>query len=188
VTATFAFEHVFRAPDPATLFALYFDPTHGATQDAATGIAAREVLEVTDGETEYRRVCRVTPHRQLPAFMRPFFPRKLHYLEEAIWRRPADQIDIEIRPSILGGRAQISSVYRLETVGPGLVRRTYTGSVSVEVALVGGRIERGMLRDLERSLVSCAACTQDYLDRQHPAPPASPDQNLAGAYGTPRGR
>jgi hypothetical protein len=37
--------------------------------------------------------------------------------------------------------------------------------VSVEVALVGGRIERKIIADMERTLAISARCTQDYLDR-----------------------
>jgi len=170
VTTTFRYEHVFDAPDPAALFAIYFDPDHVAVQDAATGISSREVLDLEDTGTELRRVCRVTPRRQLPAFMRPFFPGALHYVEQAIWRRPLDQIDIEVRPSLLGGRAQITSTYHLQTDGPGLVRRTYAGSVSVEVALVGGRIERGIVSDIDRSLAISGRCTQDHLDRRGQVP------------------
>jgi hypothetical protein len=170
VTATFVFEHVFRAPSPAVLFELYFDATHAANSDVAMGIASREILELDDAPDTRRRVSRVVPERQLPAFMRPFFPSKLHYLETVIWHKADDRMDLDVRPSLLGGRSHVLSTYRLRGEGPGLVRRTYEGSVSVEVALVGGRIERKIIADMERTLAISARCTQDYLDRGNTPP------------------
>jgi hypothetical protein len=166
--SSFRFEHVFTGGTIAQLFALYFDPARVAASDAATGIAAREVLERTESPDGLRRVCKVTPARQLPAFMRPFVSGGLHYVETAIWRRAADRVDLEVRPSLLGGRSKVTSTYSLAVEGDpanGLVRRIYAGSVSVEVALVGGRIERGIVADIERSLAIAARCTQDHLDR-----------------------
>ena len=97
--------------------------------------------------------------------MRPFFPGRPHYVETVIWYRDDDRMEVDVRPSLLGGRAHVTSTYRLQMDEPGLVRRTYEGSVSVEVALVGGRIERRIIADIEHTIAISARCTQDYLDR-----------------------
>ena len=167
MTTSFSFEHLFRAPDPQAILAVYFDPRHTALQDEKSNIVSREYLEVSDTGDAYRRVSKIVPNKQLPAMMRPFATGSLHYVEEQSWRRGTNEIHIVIRPSFLPGRAVIKAVYRLETAGQGLVRRTYAGTVSVEVSLLGGRIERGIIADMERSLVSSAAGTQSYLDA-HP--------------------
>ena len=165
MTTSFCFEHVFRASTPQLLLRAYFDPAHTAVQDAAIAVASREVLEVSDADGVFHRVTKIVPQRQLPAFMRPFFPGTLHYIEDQTWRHGTTEIACSIRPSILGGRAHITSVYRLEQAGAQAIRRTHAGSVSVEVALVGGRIERSIVADIERSMRLTAACTQTYLDR-----------------------
>lgn len=165
MTATFTFEHVFRAPSPAALLAIYFAPDNVATIDAETRVELRELLEAEDTPATRRRVCRVTPRRQIPGFMRPFFPGRLHYIEAATWHKSEDRLELDIRPSALGGRAHVTASYALRLVEPGLVRRTYAGSVSVEVALVGGRIEQRIIADLAGTLAISARCTQDYLDR-----------------------
>jgi hypothetical protein len=166
VTASFSFEHVFRAPSPAALLAIYFDPDNVAAIDAATRVDLREVLEVEDTPQTRRRVCKVTPKRQIPAFMRPFFPGRLHYVEAAIWHKTEDRLELDIRPSALCGRAHVVATYALRLDEPGLVRRTYAGSVAVDVALVGGRIEHRIVADLAHTLAISARCTQDYLDHQ----------------------
>jgi len=166
---SFSFEHVFRAPSVEAVFAAYFDPVHVAEQDRTMEVAERTVLERTETADELRRVCRVVPRRQLPAFVRPLITGQLHYIETAVWRKADDRIDIEIRPSVLSGRALITVAYQLSEVGPGAILRRYEGTVSVDVALIGPRIERGIVAEFEKSLPVAAACTQGFLDR----PPTS---------------
>ncbi|MEZ4368688.1 MAG: DUF2505 domain-containing protein [Kofleriaceae bacterium] len=162
---SFQFEHLFRAPSVAAVFAVYTDRAHTADQDREVDIAEREFLEFVDEPTRFRRVSRVVPRRQLPAFVRPFLSGGLSFVETVDWDKAGDTISIEIRPSILGGRAQIHSTYRLVQDGPGAVRRIYAGSVEVDVRLVGGRIERAIVDDLGASMPVSAAVTQAWLDR-----------------------
>jgi hypothetical protein len=161
----FSFEHVFDAPSIDAVFAAYFDPDHQQEQDRAVQIAEREVLELNETADELRRVCRVVPRRQLPALVRPFVAGQLHYIETVIWRRKLHELTLEIRPSMLDGRARIEGTYRLESPTPGAVRRCYVGQVSVDVAFVANRIEKGILAEFSRSLPLAAACTQAWLDR-----------------------
>jgi len=163
----FCFEHVFAAPSPAAVLAAYFDAQHLREQDRAVDIALREILELVDNGDTIRRVSRVVPHRQLPTFLRPFSSGPLHYLEIAVWTRtPAtNEIAIEIRPSLMGGRALIRATYQLDTVAPNTIRRRYLGHVSVNVALVSTRVERGIVAEFERSMPLAATCTQAWLDR-----------------------
>jgi hypothetical protein len=162
----FCFEHELSAPSPAAVFAAYFDPDHQREQDRAVEILAREVLELDDRPDELRRVCRVVPLRQLPALVQKFSSGPLHYVETLTWRRSEDELAITLRPSLMRGRILIDACYRLDPVSPGVIRRRYAGTVSVNVSLVSGRVERGILADLERSTAAAAAATQGWLDRQ----------------------
>jgi Protein of unknown function (DUF2505) len=153
----FSFEHVFAAASVQDLLDAYFDDDHQAEQDRVLAVTHRELIE----RTSVSRVCRVTPRRQLPALVRPFVTGTLQYVETVV--RVEDGLTIDIRPSV--GRTQITATYRLDTVGAGRVRRRYAGSVSVDIALVGARIERGIAGELGRTLELAASCTQKFLDR-----------------------
>lgn len=161
---SFSHEHVFRAPSAEVVFATYFDPRHAVAQDRELDIIEREILERTETSDQLRRVCRVVPKRQLPALVRPLIKGQLHYLETAVWKKKLDEIQIEIRPSILSGRAVISATYRLSPISAGLIRRLYEGTVSVDVALISSRIECGIIKEFERSMPLAAASTQAFLD------------------------
>jgi len=165
----FSFDHTYRAASAADVFAAYFDPGLQTEADRQVEIVDRTTLELEERDGVLRRVCRVVPRRQIPVFVRPLISGNLHYIETASWRRRDDEIDIEIRPSVLGGRAVIKALYRLSRVGSGLIHRRYQGSVSVDVALFSSRIERGIVADFERSMPVTAACTQAWLDCSSPS-------------------
>ncbi len=167
----FRFEHLYRAPDPAAIFASYFAADHVAEQDRRAEVR-REIVEHVETPTDVRRVCVVYPRRQLPAVIRPLVGPDLTFDETVVWTRKTDRVTYDIRPRILGGRAQIQARYSLVQAGVGQVRRVYEGEVTVEVRLIGGRIERHIVEDLGKSLVLTAACTQDYLDRIAQDPPS----------------
>lgn len=161
----FSFEHMYRASSVAEVFAAYWDPAQQIEQDLRLEIIERTVIEFTETETEIRRVSRVVPRRQLPAIVRPLVSGPLHYIEKLHWVKAGDTIEIENLPSLLGGRARITALYGLSRAGSGLIRRSYSGSVTVDVALISSRIERGIVREYATSLPLAAAVTQAWLDR-----------------------
>jgi hypothetical protein len=161
----FCFEHVFRAPSVDALFSAYFDSELQVESDRAAEIVEREVVELEDRDNELRRVSRIVPRRKLPALVKPLTSGQFHYIEHVTWKRRENVIEIDIRPSLLQGRVQILGTYRVERGPEGTVRRTYAGHVSVDIALLSGRIERGIIAELGKTMPITAACTQDWLDR-----------------------
>src|SRR5262249_51222062 len=155
----FCFEHDFAAPSAGAIFDAYFDPHHQLEQDRVLGIVQREVIELADRGDELRRVCRIVPSRKLPVVLRPL-AGPLDYLETAIWRRRADEIAIEMQLSL--ARTKITATYRLQERCPGSIHRSYSGDVSVDVALLAARIERSIVAEFERSVPLAAACTQSW--------------------------
>jgi hypothetical protein len=160
----FHFEHEFRAPSVAAVFAAYFDPELAATHDRLSGVARREELERDDTPARLVVVSRVYPERQLPVVIRPFVSGPLTYTERLTWDRAADRIDLEIRPSVLTKRTRIHIVYALSQAAAGAVRRVYEGDVTVEIAMVGGRAERAIIDDIGKVLETVVPCTQEWLD------------------------
>jgi hypothetical protein len=164
----FCFEHVFRAPSIAAVFAAYFDPDQLLLQDQRLDIVERQVLELVDDGATLRRTSKVFPRRQLPAIVRPFIQGPLHYVETATWRKRDHEIDVAIWPSLLRrssqGKPTITALYRLSQRADGSIHRRYTGTVSVDLALIAGRIERGIVAEFERSIPLAVAATQAFLD------------------------
>ena len=120
----FHFEHRFRAPSTAAVFAAYFDDAHRDEQDRAVDVARREILSDDDTATTRRRVSKVWPRRQLPAVVRAMMKGDLSYDETIVWVKAADRIDFDIRPTLLDGRARIDAAYQLRVDGPGAIVRS----------------------------------------------------------------
>lgn len=97
-------------------------------------------------------------------FVRPFVDGgRLSYLETMKWRKADDEIDMSVVPQILGGRVQIAAVYHLADVGPSKVRRRYSGSITVNVKLLSGKIERAIAEEIAKSMPLMTECTQGWL-------------------------
>jgi hypothetical protein len=162
----FAFENIFRAPSVSAVLAAYFDDDHLATQDKLAELVDRVVVERTDTPEKLFCTWRVGSARSLPIFVRPFVSGgRLTYLETMTWRRADDAIDLSVVPQILNGRVKIEAVYQLSKAGENQVRRRYAGSVGVDIRLLSGKIERGILAAFEKEMPVMTKCTQDWLDR-----------------------
>jgi hypothetical protein len=163
----FSFDHTFRAASPTTIFAAYFDPDHLATQDALAELGERVVVESVDDGKVWRCVWRVTSLKTLPMLVRPFVEGgKLSYLEQMTWRRADNEVDLVVTPQILGGRVTLTAIYQLRQLGEGLVHRRYKGSVNVNIKLLSGKIEKGILAEFEKAMPMMADCTQRWLERE----------------------
>jgi len=165
----FEFVNVFNAPSVADVLAAYFDPDHLASQDRLAELVDREVTERAEEADTLRCTWRVGSARSLPIFVRPFVDGgRLSYLETMTWRRADDAIDMTVVPQILGGRIKIEAIYQLSKAGEGEVRRRYSGTISVDIRLLSGRIEKGILAAFEKEMPVMTRCTQDWLDRTYP--------------------
>lgn len=161
----FCIDHVFRASSFAAVFAAYFNPEVLGDQDRALEVVERTVLEYVDDGTTLKRTSKVVPRRQLPALLRPFASAPLHFIESATWRRGDPTLEIEIKFPTLRKTPTVRASYRLSRLSDGSIQRRYEGAVTVDIALLSSRIERGIVAEFERSVPVAAACTQAFLDR-----------------------
>jgi hypothetical protein len=170
MSVTFEFENVFRAPSVAAMIGAYFDEDHLVTQDALAELCDRVVTANAEDDTRLHREWRVSAVKPLPLFVRPFVKGgRLAFLEAYTWRKTDNEIDVAITPDILGGRVQIAAKYQLRDLGDGKVHRRYTGTITVNVRLVSGKVERAILAEFEKSMPMMTKCTQDWLDQAHAA-------------------
>jgi Protein of unknown function (DUF2505) len=160
----FSYDYVFRVDSPATLAAAYFEPAHLAAQDVVAELTDRTVTAETDDGTTKAMTWRVVSKRPLPAIARPFVGGTLVYLETMSWKRDTNAIELSVIPQILKARVQIHATYKLQQVGDMQVERTYAGAVTAGIALIGGKIERGIVAAFDESMGKMAKCTQDWLN------------------------
>jgi hypothetical protein len=166
VSTAFSYETVFDASGKTAVLAAYFNDDHLAEQDKVAELCERKIVESREDATVRAATWSVRSLRPLPVFVRPFVEGgRLTYLETMTWRKADDEIDMTIVPQILGGRVQIAAVYKLSDVGPGKVRRQYAGSISVNVSLLSGKIERAIAAEVAKGMPLMTDCTQNWLRR-----------------------
>jgi hypothetical protein len=166
VPTEFSYETIFEASGKTAVLAAYFDDDHLATQDKAAQLCDRKVVESHEDAAVRKCTWSVRSLRPVPMFVRPFVEGgRVGYLEAMTWRKADDEIDLSIVPQILGGRVQISAVYQLADVAPGKVRRRYRGSITVNVKLLSGKIERAIAAEMEKGIPLMTECTQNWLKR-----------------------
>jgi hypothetical protein len=164
VSTSFSYETVFEASGKTAVLAAYFNDEHLAAQDKVAELCDRKITESREDAAVRACTWSVRSLRQLPVFVRPFVDGgRLSYLETMTWRKADDEIDMTITPQIAGGRVQISAVYHLADVAPGKVRRRYQGSITVNVSLLSGKIERAIAAEVEKGMAQMTACTQNWL-------------------------
>jgi hypothetical protein len=169
MSTSFSFETVFRAPSPEVVLAAYFEPDHLAVQDKAAGLTDRTVVEERDDGERRMMTWTVRATTQLPMYARPFVEGgRLSYREAMTWRKRDNAIDMTIQPQILGGRVQIDAVLELSQAADGQVRRIYKGDITVNVALISGKLERGILTEIEKGMPTMTDCTQQWLLANRP--------------------
>ena len=157
---------MFDATGKTAVLAAYFNDDHLATQDKVAELCDRKVVESHDDDAIRSCTWSVRSQRPLPLFVRPFVEGgRLSYLETMIWRKADDEIDLTIVPQILGGRVQIAAVYQLADIAPGKVRRRYQGTITVNVKLVSGKVERAIAAEIAKGMPLMTECTQNWLTR-----------------------
>jgi hypothetical protein len=167
MSTEFTFENVFQVPSVKSILEAYFDPDHLATQDKVAELSDRKVVESREDDATKLMSWSVRSLRPLPSFVRPFVDGgRLSYLETMTWRKADSEIDMTIVPQIAGGRVQIAAVYALAQVGEGQVRRRYKGTITVNVPLLSGKIERSILAEIEKGMPAMTSCTQTWLSAQ----------------------
>ena len=161
----FRFEHVFAGCADDYWWA-YFNEECTRQQYDAVGVRAFDLLELSDdGETVVRSI-KVTPARDLPGFIRKLTGATLTYTETSTYTRSSGVAKTVVTTHTLSKRIAMSGETRLEVVDDGHVKRIFTGTIDARIPLVGKRIERAVLDDMEKSYAESAEMTQGFIDQR----------------------
>jgi hypothetical protein len=116
---------------------------------------------------EIDREQRLTPRRELPGFMEKLVKGKLSYVERNAFRARDNFMRTTTTPSFMPEKINTNGVYRLEVLGPQRVKRIWEGTCEVNVALIGGRIEKTLVEEIRESYRKAT----DFTRKWHAAHP-----------------
>ena len=158
----FAFTHEF-ATDADRYWAVFFDDAYNRELRARLDIARYTLLDRHEDDASITYAQQVVPRRQLPPIVRRIAGGDLGYVERATFHKRERFIDVTIEPTLFKERTDVHATYRVETIAPGRVRRTYEGDVHVDFPLIARTIETAVLEDVRRSFDIAATVTRKWL-------------------------
>jgi hypothetical protein len=161
----FELVHVFPDIAPRDLLALMTSPTHQQLQDSVGKVERRDLISRVSDDAQYRCECMVYPARKIPAYVRPLLGGGLECHEIVSWDKATEQLEIDVHPAVLGGRSRVRATVTVVADGTSTVR-TYRGEVTVQVRLIGARVEKAIVEEMTRTMTAAAEATRDLLKRR----------------------
>jgi hypothetical protein len=163
----FCLEREFRAT-PARFWAVFFDRAYLAMVWQHARLRESEILDWRDDGATIRRRIRMIPHRELPLVIRKLTGATLEYIEESVFHRAENRVDIRVVPTLLTDRVLIAAEYKVTACAPDRLLRTFAGTISVNVPIVGKTIEKLVIDDVAKSYAEAAEVTDGWLDGSLP--------------------
>ena len=158
----FALIHEFECT-PEAFWGVFFDEPYNIEVYDRIGVRERRFLARTEDEATIHFELRIMPKRDLPAIIKKIVGGDLGYTEISTYYKGKDYLDVRIEPTLLKDRTRIQAVYSLKPVGPGRVRRTFEGDCTIDLPIVGRKVEATVLEDVKRSYDIAAQVTREWL-------------------------
>jgi len=152
--------------DPETLWALFNDDAEfNERLEAASGVC-REVVERHDeGDVQVWRL-RCASKKELPKFMAKALGAKhLTYDQVSRFDRARNELQWDVVPTLLSDRVTATGVTRL-IPGDGECERVIDGEITVRIPLIGGRIEKKLVEEIQGSYEKAAQIAADLIDER----------------------
>lgn len=161
----FDFRHRFDC-SADTLWEILMDEDY---QDEAAQVSGT-TKELLEDRTEFgrrTRRTRVTPQRELPpAMARALGTDTLSYVQEQRWQVGKTAMSWVVIPDIFANRVTCKGDYLIAPRGPTSCERVITGEMRIGVPVVGGRMEKRTVEDLQKSYDATAVLLQQWVAKR----------------------
>jgi hypothetical protein len=145
---------------------MFFGGPYNSGLWPALDVGYEQISFTREGQGEdlvIRREQILTPHRELPGFMKKLVQGALKYREIDVFTARDDRMEVTTIPSVLQDKITSTGVYRLERSGEARVLRVFEGECVCRIPLVGGKIEKQIVSEVEESYRKTTVFTRDWL-------------------------
>ncbi len=118
-------------------------------------------FEETDEGSSLR--VKLAPKVDLPRFMKKVIGGAYEYTELRVWTRANLGNTWKIEPTFKAGKVDINGTLTITPDGDGRCLRVVEGTFSVGLPLIGGKIEKFIIKQTEESFAKNATYTTKYL-------------------------
>lgn len=121
-----------------------------------------------EGESlEITRVQKLAPRREVPALIKSFVKGGFSYTEKNEFKARENKMRTVTTPSFMAEKITTNGIYRLEPLGPQRVKRIWEGTMEVDIALIGGKVEKMLVEEIRESYRKAT----DFTRKWHAAHP-----------------
>ena len=149
---------------------VFFDDAYNAELYKRLKVG-REVLEVKqEGEGEslvIRRKVKLSPQREVPALVAKFVKGAITYTEQGVFTARTNTLEIVTIPGFMADQLTTRGTYKVQSLGPNKVRRTWDGEISCKIPLLGGKVEKHIVEEVTTSYRDTTEFTRKWL-ADHP--------------------
>jgi hypothetical protein len=149
---------------------VFFDDAYNAELYKRLRVG-REVLEVQkEGEGEglvIRRKVKLSPQREVPALVAKFVKGAITYTEQGVFTARTNTLEIVTIPGFMADQLTTRGTYKVQSLGPNKVRRTWDGEISCKIPLLGGKVEKHIVEEVTTSYRDTTEFTRKWL-ADHP--------------------
>jgi hypothetical protein len=164
VTTHFNFSHDFDTDAPA-FWKVFFDEEYNVDLYDHIKVKERKMLVFTETDETIHFEVKIMPMRDLPGIIKKIVGGDLGYIEKTTYYKGKDYMDVNIEPNLLKERTKIAAKYTVKALAPGKIRRSFEGDLSVDLPIVGKKVEATILEDVKRSYDIAAEVTTRWLKK-----------------------
>jgi hypothetical protein len=149
------------------LWDLVLDEAYQDAVDSNSGLS-RELLSERKTARELVRKIRFTPDKTLPpAMARAVGKDKMSYVQDQRWKLDELKMFWTVVPDVMGDRVRSKGDFQLRALGAEQVERIVTGEITASIPLMGARVEKMVVADIEKGYERTAELTRQWL-LEHP--------------------
>ena len=150
---------------PARFWEMYWDDELDAMLNEGSSFDRDVVDEREEGDVLIRRL-RFTPHQELPAAGAALLgTAKLVYEQENRFDRSTNTLHWKVEPTILPGRLTAGGTVEVNPRGDQGCEQVVAGEIVVNVMMIGGRIEKAVVAEVEKSWNRTAEVCRAWLQK-----------------------
>ncbi len=153
---------------PERYWEMFFSKDYNEGLWPRLDVGRKQISFAVEGEGADRIIRReqvLMPRRELPSFMKKLAQGALTYRETNVFTARNNRMEVITTPSLLPHKITSTGVYRLEKLAENRIRRIYEGECVCRIPLVGRRIEKQIVNEVEESYRKTTDFTRHWLAR-----------------------
>lgn len=135
---------------PERAWKIYFDPQFHLELCQTLNVESLTESSWEETDEHIKMTYHVVARRNLPDWVQKVIPNvRIAYTATDIFNKKSQQIRMSLIPDVLPSKITGHGTWTIRTIRPGVVERMYEGDISINIPLVGRKMEEKLVPALE---------------------------------------